>query len=117
MYRFFIAIALLLHFNCYSQDSIDPKKLDSLSESIKINTNELRLWQDSFTREQNKNSRANAPQITIELSENYLRLKEKLEESEKETKRQVYLILAFGIIFLIILAARHLRKRGNTTKV
>jgi hypothetical protein len=117
MYRFIFAIGLLLHINCYSQDSIDQKKLDSLSERIKINTNELQLWQDSFTKEQNKISRVNEPQVTIELSENYIRLKEEIEERKKESKRQVYLIFAFGIIFLIILAARHLRKRRNTTKV
>jgi hypothetical protein len=104
MFRCLLAILLILPLYGRSQEeSIDPKKLDSLARSIDASSKKMKDWQDSFVHRQDSLYRSR-----VSVKENMA------ETPEGEPERDPLVTIAYvvlGLGSLAVLLIGRYRKR------
>jgi uncharacterized protein YxeA len=95
-------IALLISVMVSSQDTIPPFRSDSVSDTIKQT--------DSLFKKQQDENLQRSPEQNNQNSDAFLK---EQKERDKKQKQQIYLRIAMGIFFLILLIAGLLRRRKS----
>src|SRR4051812_28847366 len=109
MNRLMLLLILIIPIISFSQDPrIDAEKLDSLKQKINHQNNQLRSEQDSFKKKQDSIYYAQMDKrIAKSMQENL----EYSRQLEQQHRRQMYIRIAVGTLFLILLILGLIRKR------
>jgi hypothetical protein len=112
--RFTLTTLFILYFGLsifplYAQ--IDPRKIDSLKRHIDSSAQAVKTYQDSFKKRQDSIYYA---QVNRQIEQNMRNSHKYAQELEAQRKRQTYIRIGIGIIFLALLALGLIRQRKKT---